>query len=185
MDQISIELAQLENWNFGSTKPERVGEYQISIDGLEEADFYNLAREVEELLAKEKGDGWESQVSKNRFEHGASSENGLINIILHDPILTATGLLIGKLLTIQIQRLVHKYCPEPSAELGEIKIEDALKLAQDKLVKTFTIPAQALRGGKMKLEPELLTVEFESDKKYVYTRTRKGIEACYWLIERK
>jgi len=186
MDRIKISITQLENWNYAGTKPECVGNYQIFVYDIPDvSDFYNLAREVEDIICKEKGDGWESSVTKSRFEHGASAESGLINIILHDPAINATMHLLGVLLVIQIRRLVDRYCPEPAKELGELKLEDAIELAKTRLSESFSISPEALNGGQMKLDNGLLTVEFKNDKSYVYTRTGKGVESCYWHIDYK
>lgn len=181
MDCIQIELTQLEDWNYSSGKNLRVGRYSIRLDGCPESlDFEKFSTEIEDIISTIKGDGWESAISRNRFEHGASGVSGLVSIVLHDPVFNEAKKLLGVLAAIQITRLVDKYCPHDAARPELQTLDEILPIAHKKLVETFNLKDGALGTPEMHKDNDIIIVEFHGRENYIYARSPNGAELTCW-----
>jgi len=180
MDFIDIKLSQIQDWNYGDNKNQCVGRYYLRFDGIPEGfNFNNFANEVEDCIWKIRGDGWQSSISSNRFEHGSSGINGLIDIVLHDPVFSEAKTLIGLLIGIQIQRLVDKYCPQHTPIPKLQTLDEILPIAEEKLRKAFSI-GETIGRPEMREDGDIIIVEFHGKGDYIYARAPNGAELTCW-----
>lgn len=183
MDRIKINIREFAYKELGVVDHE-IGEYGLNTEGASiEIDEQELREAVAGIAAKVKNDWYSLDTTTHQFEGGASSYWLELSLQLIQFVPVAAKDIFMILLGLQIEKMLEAKAKQNSHQVAEGNISDFLNQAQERLSQAFSIPKSHLKEGSAKTKDGVLVAEFEvGTKRYVFKRSKSGIESWYWHI---